>query len=122
MAPVRVAAALAALLTLQGCMSSAIVLYVRPDKTGRAVITTRLDLASMRAFDGMFPGQPPQRPPQIEEELPPPGQGQLESAFGARVRVASTKLDKLADGGVRTTTVEFDDVTALQMMFPPLVL
>jgi hypothetical protein len=44
----------------------------------------------------------------------------LRQQFGAPVRVASTRLDKAADGGVRTTIVEFDDVTKLQLTFPPM--
>jgi len=114
------AAVFVAVLPLQACLASTVVLHVRPDNTGQAIITTRLSESAMRAFDAMFAGgAAPTRPPNVEEELPPPGQGELARVFGARVRIASSKLDKFPDGGVRTTIVEFDDVTQLQMMFPP---
>jgi hypothetical protein len=103
-------------------MASTVVLHVRPDGSGRATITTRLYLSGMRAFDAMFAanGLPPQRPPQVEEELPPPGEGSLRESFGTNVTLASTKLDKAPDGGIRTTEVEFDDIRKVQMQFPPI--
>ena len=109
---------------LQGCVASTMVLHVRPDGSGRATVTTRLYLSGMRAFDAIFAsqGSAPQRPPQVEEELPPLGEGQLREAFGTPVRLVSTRLDKSADGGTRTTQVDFDDVRKLQMVFPPITL
>jgi hypothetical protein len=110
-----------AVVLAQGCMASAVVLHVRPDGSGRATITTRLYLSGMRAFDAMFvaSGEAPKRPPQVEEELPPPGEGSLRMAFVTEVRLASTRLDTAPDGGIRTTEVEFDDIRKVQMQFPP---
>jgi hypothetical protein len=112
---------LVAALATQACMSSALVLHVRPDGSGQAVITSRVFESSVRAFDALFPERPPEGP-KLEDLLPAPSEGELQQEFGAPVRLGSTKLDKLTDGGIRITTVEFDDVTRLQLRFPPLVM
>ena len=118
----RVASVCLAAVVTQGCMTSAVVLHVRPDGSGRATITTRLYLSGMRAFDAVFapPGTAPQRPPQVEEELPPRGSESLRQAFGTPVEVASSRLELAPDGGIRTTEVEFGDIRDVQMPFPPL--
>jgi WD40-like Beta Propeller Repeat len=105
-------------------MTSTILLHVRPDGSGHATITSRLYLSGLRAFDAIFAasGEAPRRPPQIEEELTPPGEGELRMAFGTPVTLVSSTLDKVPDGGVRTTEIEFEDVRKLQMLFPPTTL
>ena len=103
-----------------GCLSTSVVLHVNADATGTATVTTRLYLSGLQAFDGLFPGEAPARPPQVEEELPAPGVGLLESEFGTPVRLVSSRLDRAPDGGIRTTEVAFDDVRKLQMRFPPI--
>jgi WD40 repeat protein len=108
-------------LATQACMSSALVLHVMPDGKGHAVITSRVFESSVRAFDGLFPERPLEAL-KLEELLPAPSEGALQQEFGASVHLASTKLDTLTDGGVRITTVEFDDVTRLQLRFPPMVM
>jgi hypothetical protein len=108
-------------LAVQGCMASTLVLHVMPDGSGQAVITTRMYESGIKAFDSMFP-ESPKQPPTLEEMLPPPAEGELEREFGTRVRIASTKVEKAADGGMRTTTVDFDDVTKLHLLFPPVFL
>lgn len=110
-------AALLSFLTLQGCIASTTVLYVSADGHGRAVITSRVYEPALRAFDAMFAEAP--RHAAIEEQLPAPGMGQLSAQFGAFVTLASTKLHKVNDGVVRTTIVEFPDVTKLRIPFPP---
>ena len=107
-----------AALAAPGCVSSSLVLHVFADGHGRAVLTSRLFESSLRAFDAIFPDSGAPGP--IEPELAPLGAGELEQMFGQRMRVVSTKLDKAADGVVRTTVVEFDDITKLRLMFPPL--
>ena len=108
-------------LAAQACMSGTLLLHVMPDGSGHAVITSRVFESAVRAFDGLFPEKPAEAP-KLEELLPAPGEGELQQELGARVRLASTKLDKLTDGGIRTTTLDFDDVTQLQLRFPPLVM
>src|SRR5260221_75308 len=108
-------------LATQACMSSTQLLYVMPDGSGHAVITSRVFESAVRAFDGLFPEKAAEAP-KLEELLPAPSEGEVQREFGARVRLASTKLDKLTDGGLRTTTLDFDDVTQLQLRFPPLVM
>jgi hypothetical protein len=97
------------------------VLHVMPDGSGQALITTRMYESGMRALDSILP-ESRKLPPTLEEMLPPLSEDALEREFGTRVRIASTKLEKAADGGARTTTVDFDDVTKLRLMFPPLVM
>ena len=109
---------LLAALAAPACMSSTLVLHVMPDGSGHAVIASRIFEPAVKAFDAMFP-ESPKEPPTLEELLPPVSEGALERAFGTPVRLASTKLDKAADGGVRTTRVEFDDVTRIRLAFPP---
>jgi WD40-like Beta Propeller Repeat len=99
-------------------MSSTLLLHVRPDGSGQAVITSRVFESGIRAFDGLFPERPAEAP-KLEDLLPTISNGELQSQLGAKVRLVSTKLDKANDGGIRTTIVEFDDVTALQLRFPP---
>src|SRR3954469_11366155 len=117
----RAVGILATVALAQGCIASSVVLHVRSDGSGRATISTRLYLSSMRAFDAIFAGQgdAPRRPPQIEEELPAPGQGVLEQTFGTPIRLISSKLDLAPDGGIRTTEIEFDDIRGVQLIFPP---
>ncbi len=124
MRALRLAAALAAGVLTQGCLASTVVLRVNADGSGRVTLTNRLYLSGMRAFDALFAAQgtAPTRPPQITEELPPPGEGALRMTFGTDVRLASTRLDAVADGGTRTTEIEFDDIRKLRMPFPPLAL
>ncbi len=105
-------------LTAQSCMSSSLVLHVAPDGSGHARITSRVFEAGIRAYDSLFPGTPVEAP-RLEELLPAPSEGELQRSFGARVRLASTRLEKAADGGIRTTLVDFDDVTQLRLVFPP---
>jgi WD40 repeat protein len=103
---------------LQGCIDGAVVLHVAPDGHGRAVITSRLFEPSVLAFDSMFSDSP--KHAKTEDLLPPPGPGELSEQFGTAVKLASTKLDLLRDGGLRTTVVEFEDVTRLRIAFPPI--
>src|SRR5438093_5727666 len=104
-------------LLTQGCIASTLLLRVRADGSGQAIITTSLFESSVRAFDTLLGsrGAPMPRPPNVEEELPAPGQTELDRQFGTPVRIVSTRLDKAPDGGVRTTTIAFEDVTKLQM-------
>jgi hypothetical protein len=117
--PLR-ARALAGMLGLaaQACMSSTLVLHVRPDGSGYARITSRVFEPSIRAFDSLFP-EVQKEAPTLAELLPAPSEGELERNFGTRVKLASTSLEKAADGGTRITVVEFEDVTKLRMAFPP---
>lgn len=117
------AVVLAAALAATGCVESTILVRVRPDGSGHATLTTRLHLSGMRALDSLFASDAmaPRRPPQLQEELPPPGQSLLAQEFGAPVQLVSTRLDAAPDGGIRTTEIEFDDVRRLQLIFPPIV-
>ena len=121
MTPLRLAVLLSASLAAQGCLSSSVVLHVRPDGGGSAIISTHLYLAGLRAFDAMFAAQgtAPSRPPEIEEELPPPTEAALTQAFGTTVHLVSTRLVRAGDGGVRTTEIEFGDIRNVQLVFPP---
>jgi hypothetical protein len=104
-----------------GCMSSTLVLHVMPDGSGRAVITTRVFESSRQALDSLGPVQPGavKEVKKLEELLPAPREEQLERQFGTRVHLVSTTLDRAVDGGIRTTIVDFDDITRLQVPFPP---
>ncbi len=106
-----------AILILPGCADSIVILHVSPDGHGRAVITTRLYEANLRAFDGMFTGSPTQTP--LDQELPPPEEGGLARQFGTGVKLASSKFEKTPDGAMRTSIVEFEDVTKLRMDIVP---
>ena len=110
--------ALCSALAMQGCMSSTLVLHVMPDGSGQAVIKSQVFDAAIRAFDAMFPDRPVTAP-KLEELLPAISEGDVQRDFGAVVRVVSTKLEKTAEGGVRTTTIDFDDVRRLRLRFPP---
>ena len=105
-------------LAVQGCIASTVVLHVMPDGRGQAAITTRMYEAGFDALKDL--DHDPAKPPlKLDERLPPLSEATLVDAFGGRVRIASTDLKKTADGGVRTTTVDFDDVTKLHLVFPP---
>jgi hypothetical protein len=104
---------------LSGCFSSRMVLHVNADGSGQATMSMRLYLSNMRAFDSLFSGEAPQRPPQIEEELPPPSEGSLRAMFGTPVRLVSTRLDRAPDGGIRTSEIAFEDIRRVQLTFPP---
>ena len=100
-----------------GCMDSSLVLHISPDGHGRAVMTTRVYEAGLRAFDALVPG--PFTPTAIEQEVPPPDENGLTRKFGTRVRLVSSKFEKTSDGASRTTVVEFPDITELRVPFPP---
>jgi WD40-like Beta Propeller Repeat len=110
---------LLAALAAQACVSSTLVLHVMADGSGHAVIASRIFEPGLKAFDAMFP-ESPKELPTLEESLPVPSDGGLGLAFGSPVRMASTKLDRTADGGVRTTVVDFDDITRIRLGFPPI--
>jgi hypothetical protein len=101
-----------------GCMDSSVVLYVSPDGHGRAVLTTRVYEAGLRAFDALVPGA--FTPASLEQELPPPDENSLASTLGTRFRLASSKFERTSDGAVRTTVAEFRDITELRLPFPPI--
>jgi hypothetical protein len=105
-------------LSAQGCMSSTLVLHVMPDGSGQAIVRSQVFESGIRAFDAMFPERPAEAP-KLEDLLPAMSEGELQREFGALVRLASTKLDKAPDGGIRTTAIDFDDVTRLRLRFPP---
>ena len=112
-------AAVVALALASACVDSTIVLQVTPEGKGRGILTTRIYMSGVRAFDSLFPWGGPQSEKTPEQELTPPDEGDLSRQVGAKVRLVSTKFDKAPDGGVRTTVFDFDDVTALKMQFPP---
>jgi hypothetical protein len=110
--------ALLSALSTQACMSSTLILRVMPDGTGQAIIKSQVFEPGIRAFDAMFPERPAEAP-KLEDLLPAMTDGEVQHEFGALVRLASTKLDKTPDGGIRTTVIDFDDVRALRLRFPP---
>lgn len=63
-------------LTAQACMSSTLVLHVRPDGSGHARITSRIFEPSIRAFDSLFPDVKTEAPT-LAELLPAPSEGEL---------------------------------------------
>jgi len=107
-------------LALQGCLASNLVLHVAPDGHGRATVTTRAFESSFRALDDP-PGRRPDLQEPIEDQLPAPTEAKVAQVFGDKVRLASTKIEKVTDGVVRTTVVDFDDISKLQLTFPPLL-
>src|SRR5215472_5833575 len=103
----------------QGCMNMALVLHVNSDGSGRAVLTSRAYVSGIEAFDSLFPGTPPAKPPTADELLPAPLPGAVDRVFGTPVRLVSSTLEPAADGGTRTTVVDFDDITRMRLVFPP---
>src|SRR6185369_13129045 len=80
-------ALLACAFLLPGCVDTSIVLHVSPDGHGRAVMTTRMYEAGLRAFDGLFNASPKTTP--IDQELPTPSESELS---------LDLDLDKIVDG------------------------
>ena len=109
---------LALILATPACISSSIVLHVNADGTGKAVVTSRVSLSGIQALDSVFPDAAPKAPPKLEELLPAASPGAVTRAFGMPVRLTSSTLSADADGGVRTTVVEFDDITRLRLAVP----
>jgi hypothetical protein len=105
-------------LVMPGCISSSVVLHVTADGSGKAVVTSRVSLSGIRALDSVFPDAAPKTPPKLEDLLPAVSPETAAKAFGAPVRLTSSTLKPEADGGVRTTVVEFDDVTQLRLLVP----
>ena len=105
-------------LAAQACLSSTLLLRVKSDGSGSAVIAARIFESGLKSFDAMFPDSP-KEPFNLEAELAAPADGELERQFGAPVHLVDTRLDKAEDGGMRTTVVEFGDVTKLRLTFPP---
>jgi WD40-like Beta Propeller Repeat len=103
---------------LQACVSSSLVLHVNADGSGKATITSRVFVSNVQALDSLFGPADPAKPPKLEELLPPPLPGALDHMFGTSVRLASSSLEPAADGGVRTTVVQFSDIRGMRLMFP----
>ena len=103
-----------------GCVSSEVVLHVASDYSGKATMTSRVFMSSVAAIDSLLSaGVTPGKPPTVEELLPAPSQGALDRAFGTPVLLESSALEKAADGGIRSTVVDFSDVRKLRLVFPP---
>src|SRR5215471_6648779 len=102
-----------------GCLNSALVLHVNGDGSGRAIVTSQVSISAVQALDSLFPDSAPKAPPKPIELLPPPAPGAVEHAFGTPVRVVSSTLENVPDGGVRKTIVDFDDITRVRLTFPP---
>src|SRR5262245_21996107 len=81
----------AAVLAAQGCISSSVVLQVHGDGRGKAVVTSRVFVS---------------------------GIGNVDRAFGTPVRITASTFESAPDGGIRATTIEFDDLKKLRLAFP----
>src|SRR5215471_14531613 len=108
----------AIVLATQGCVSSSVILQVHADGRGRATVTSRVFMSGIKAFDSLFPPPAPAETPRPEALLPEPLPGDVDRAFGTSVRVASSTFESAQDGGIRTTTVEFDDIKKVRLAFP----
>ncbi|PYR54818.1 MAG: hypothetical protein DMF85_21230, partial [Acidobacteria bacterium] len=94
-----------------GCIDDAIVVHLRPDGSG--TIDVRHTLLKS------FYAELSQQPPANDEEAVPPID--IERMFGARLRVTRTATSQTATAYTRTTTLAFDDITKVTLMFPPFV-
>jgi hypothetical protein len=103
----------------QSCVSSSMVLHVNADGTGHAVVTSHVYFAGVEAFDSLFSDSRPNVRPSAAELLPEPTPGAVEHALGTPVRLMSSTLERAADGGIRRTVVDFDDITRVRLTFPP---
>ena len=81
------------------------------------MISSRLNEAALHAFDSIFAEVP--KHASGDDQLPSPQPNELSMQFGTSVRLVSSKLEKAPGGVVRTTIVEFPDVTKIRMLFPP---
>jgi len=104
---------------VQGCINSTVLLHVKADGSGRALVTSRVYVAGVEAFDTIFSDRRPNAPPTLTELLPEPTPGAVEHAMGTPVRLVSSALEKAPDGGIRRTIVDFDDITRVRLTFPP---
>jgi len=104
---------------VQGCINSSVVLHVNADGTGRAVVTSRVYFSGVAAFDSLFSDPRPTAPPRLLELLPEPTPGSVEHALGTSVRLVSSTVETAADGGIRRTIADFDDITRVRLTFPP---
>ncbi len=105
-------------LAAQGCINSSLVLHVHADGSGQGVVTSRLSVSGMQAFDSLFSSEPPKTAPTLQELLPAPLPGTVEREFGTTVRLVSSTVEPSSDGGTRRTVVDFDDVRKLRLAFP----
>ena len=94
-----------------GCIDDTIVVHVRPDGSGTIDVRHTL----LKSFYAEL-SQPP--PAKDEEAVPPID---IEGMFGARLRVTRTATSQTATAYTRTTTLAFDDITKVTLMFPPFV-
>src|SRR5262249_26932496 len=105
----------------QGCINSTVAFHVNADGRGRVVVTSRVYLAGVEAFDSIFSDRRPNAPLQVPELLPEPTAGAVERAIGTPVRLVSSTLERApdGDGAIRRTIVDFDDITRVRLTFPP---
>jgi len=94
-----------------GCIDDTIVVHVRPDGSGTIDVRHTL----LKSFYAELSQQPPAK----DEEAVPPID--IERMFGARLRVTRTATSQTATAYTRTTTLAFDDITKVTLMFPPFV-
>jgi hypothetical protein len=112
--------ALALTLLLQACLSSNVTLKIAPDGSGRAVIISHVYEQGLQDFQKIF-SVAPEDQKNAGESMPPPTEEDLSAQFGTAVTLESTTVEQTADGVIRTTIVNFPDITQVRLQFPPIV-
>jgi hypothetical protein len=106
-------------LACAGCVSSTLALYVRPDRSADAVITSHLFAADIEAAGKLFAGPAATPPQNLGALLPRATQRMLDTAFGTPVHLISSADEDTPDGFTRTTKLAIDDITHVRLLFPP---
>ena len=115
----RVLPILCAAVAVEGCINATVVFHVNANGSGRAVVTSRVYVSGVEAFDRLFGDPKPKPAPTLLELLPEPTPGSVEHALGTPARLVSSTVEKAADGGIRRTIADFDDITRVRLTFPP---
>ena len=105
---------------LSGCLTSNVLVTVRPDGSGTVEYTTTLRPAALSEFEKLLsPELAAARPP--APDMSDPRSWRAEDRIGRDVRLVSAKPLKTAETIGWALTYEFEDVTALDIDLMPLM-
>ena len=106
---------------MSACLTSNVLVTVRPDGSGTVEYTTIVRPAALAQFEKLLPPDLAGAPARPSPTLTDPRQWRAEQRIGRDVRLLSAKPLKTAESSGWALTYEFDDVTTLGLDLIPLM-
>ena len=106
---------------LSGCLTSNVLVTVRPDGSGIVEHTTIVRLEALAQFEKLLPPELAGAPSRLSVAIGDPRQWRAEQRIGQEVRLLSATPVKTAETTGWAFTYEFDDVTTLAVDLIPVM-